>query len=60
MPWGADVTQKQMYERSFSRPKNYFKLIPQRQWEIDDSLGILDWDGRMTDEETERFMAHYE
>ena len=33
----------EMFQKIFQRPKNYFKLSEQRQWEIDNSLGILDW-----------------
>ena len=50
-----------MFERSFQRPKNYFKLSAERQWEIDKSLGILDWEGgNLTLEEQKRFQAHYD
>ena len=49
-----------MFEASFKRPSNYFKLTPERQWEIDDELGILDWEGgNLTKEENERFQNHY-
>jgi hypothetical protein len=27
------------------RPIDYCELSPERQWEIDKQLGILDWDG---------------
>jgi len=30
------------------RPYNYTRLSPQEQWDIDKSLGILDWDGEPT------------
>lgn len=50
-----------MFEKSFSRPKNYFKLTPRRQWEIDDMLGILDWlGGNLTEEEKKRFDDYYD
>ena len=49
-----------MFEKSFQRPKNYFQLSPQRQWEIDEYLGILDWIGSdLTEEEIKRFKDHY-
>ena len=32
-------------KQSLKRPNNYEQLSPQRQWEIDKELGILDWDG---------------
>ena len=54
------MTQKEMFEKSFERPKNYFKLHEDHQWAIDARLGILDWVGRdLTEEETKRFRAHY-
>lgn len=55
------MTEKEMFERSFLRPKNYFKLSQERQWDIDEALGILDWVGdSLTREEQERFNNHYE
>lgn len=39
------MTELEMFETSFQRPKNYFNLSPERQWEIDKDLGILDWIG---------------
>lgn len=54
------MTEQQMFEKSFERPKNYFKLSPERQWEIDKELGILDWNGsNLTKEEIKRFKDHY-
>ena len=54
------MTEKQMFEKSFQRPKDYFKLSPQTQWAIDKSLGILDWEGgNLTKEEKDRFKNHY-
>ena len=55
------MNEQQMYEKSFERPSNYFKLSPERQWEIDNQLGILDWEGgHLTKEELKRFKDHYE
>lgn len=34
------MTEQEMFEKSFERPKNYFKLSPERQWEIDIQLQI--------------------
>lgn len=49
-----------MFEKSFQRPKNYFKLSPEAQWSIDAALGILDWKGgHLTEEEKQRFDDHY-
>jgi len=54
------MTEKEMFERSFCRPRDYFQLSGKEQWEIDKSLGILDWGGGdLTPEEEERFNAHY-
>lgn len=50
-----------MFEKSFQRPSNFFKLSPMEQWRIDKDLGILDWEGReMTIEDNKRFFEHYD
>ena len=49
-----------MFEKSFKRPKNFFKLSGREQWDIDKSLGILDWEGEgLTEEDHKRFQEHY-
>lgn len=54
------MTERLMFEKSFERPRNYFKLSAAEQWAIDKRLGILDWEGTgLTDEDKERFQAHY-
>ena len=54
------MTEKEMFEKSFQRPWDYFKLSPETQWAIDKSLGILDWNGSdMSVEDMKRFKAHY-
>ena len=54
------MTEQEMFEKSFFRPPNYFKLSAERQWEIDKELGILDWKGdNLTKEEKERFHSYY-
>lgn len=54
------MTQLEMYEKSFERPKNYFHLSSDKQWDIDKTLGILDWDGEgLTKEQIERYKSHY-
>lgn len=54
------MTEKEMYEASFQRPKNFFKLSESEQFEIDKRLGILDWAGvGLTKEEIARFKEHY-
>ena len=55
------MTEQEMFEKSFQRPTNYFKLNNREQWEIDARLGILDWQGdTLTKEEKQRFEAHYD
>jgi len=55
------MTETQMFEKSFQRPSNYFKLTPRSQWEIDDDLGILDWCGEdLSDDDRIRFTNHYD
>ena len=57
----CNMSEKEMFEKSFQRPRNFFKLSGERQWEIDENLGILDWEGgHLTKEENERFQKHYE
>lgn len=40
------LTQEEMAERAKLRPDNFGDLSPKEQWNIDKSLGILDWNGR--------------
>ena len=54
------MNQREMFEKSFQRPKNYFKLTPEHQWQIDSNLGILDWTGEdLSAEDIKRFKKHY-
>ena len=54
------MTEREMFEASFQRPKDYFCLSESRQWEIDRELGILDWEGEgLTKEDLARYKAHY-
>jgi len=54
------MTEREMFEKSFERPANYFKLSAKEQWEIDRELGILDWQGNdLTKEDVKRFKDHY-
>jgi hypothetical protein len=54
------MTNHEMFEKSFQRPTNYFKLSERQQWDIDANLGILDWEGgHLTEEEMIRFQNHY-
>jgi len=55
------MTEREMFEASFQRPRDYFNLSTQEQWQIDSRLGILDWQGDgLTEEDKKRFDAHYE
>ena len=55
------MTERQMFEASFFRPPDYFKLSAEQQWRIDKDLGILDWEGEdLTEEDLARFNAHYD
>jgi hypothetical protein len=55
------MTEREMFERSFQRPTNYFKLSEREQWKIDSELGILDWEGSgLSKEDIELFNKHYE
>jgi hypothetical protein len=54
------MTEREMFEKSFERPWNYFKLSSEEQWAIDKALGILDWCGdSLTKEDKKRFKDHY-
>ena len=54
------MTEREMFIKSFERPSNYFKLSPQRQFEIDKELGILDWKGNdLSEEDLKKFKKHY-
>ena len=51
--------QQAMFERTFERPRNYFKLSAQKQHEIDKMLGILNWEGYIpSTEDRKRFNEH--
>ena len=54
------LTEKEMFEQSFKRPRNYFMLSAQAQWDIDNKLGILDWKGKgLSANDRKRFKDHY-
>ena len=54
------MTEEEMFEKSFERPSNYFKLSADKQWSIDKELGILDWVGNnLIKKEKKRFKDHY-
>lgn len=55
------LSEREMFERSFSRPKNFYQLDPEVQWNIDKSLGILDWEGTgLSPEDLRRLRDHYD
>lgn len=57
----SNLTEREMFEKSFERPKNFFKLTNDDKWDIDKSLGILDWKGEnLSEEDMNRFRNHYE
>jgi hypothetical protein len=54
------MNEKEMFEKSFERPRNYFELSAEKQWDIDEKLGILDWEGTgLSEEDMIRFKKHY-
>jgi len=55
------MDEREMFEKSFDRPKNFFCLPENEQWEIDKRLGILDWKGEgLSTDDFRRFLAHYD
>ena len=49
-----------MFEKSFQRPSNFFRLSGEDQWEIDKKLGILDWKGEgLTEEDVNRLKEYF-
>lgn len=54
------MTEREMFERSFERPSDFFRLSPAEQWRIDKELGILDWRGEdLSDDDKARYDGHY-
>lgn len=54
------MNEREMFEKSFERPSNFFDLSSQQQWDIDKKLGILDWEGDgLSDDDIKRFKKHY-
>lgn len=55
------LNQQEMFEASFKRPKNFFALTSQEQWDIDRELGILDMiEISLNCNQKERFNDHYD
>jgi hypothetical protein len=54
------MTEREMFEKSFQRPSNYFNLSEREQYSIDKSLGIEDWLGEeLSNQDIKRFKKHY-
>ncbi|MCP4437535.1 MAG: hypothetical protein GY810_01135 [Aureispira sp.] len=54
------MNEREMFERSFMRPANYFLLPEKEQWGIDEKLGILDWKGdSLTELDLGRMRKYY-
>jgi len=54
------MSEREMFEQSFKRPKNFFHLSAEDQWRIDKELGILDWGGdSLSEADIKRFQDHY-
>jgi len=54
------MTEREMFEQSFKRPSDFFLLREAERWDIDNELGILDWEGTGLDEDDlKRFRRHY-
>ncbi len=54
------MTQREMFEASFQRPKNFLELSMEERWAIDKKLGILDWNSSdLSHEDVKRIYDHY-
>ena len=54
------MIEREMFEKSFERPSNFFDLNVKKQTEIDKKLGILDWKGtKLIKEDKKRFNDYY-
>ena len=42
---GLIMDQGDLFEKAMRRPLTYKHMTARQQWEADDCLGILDWDG---------------
>lgn len=57
------MTDLEMFERSFERPRNFLNLSFTEQWAIDKSLGLLDWPKsglQLSAEQRARMDAYYD
>lgn len=54
------MPEREMFEKSFQRPTNFFALTEREQWAIDRELGILNWTAEgLSDEDLKRIDDHY-
>jgi hypothetical protein len=54
------MNEREMFEKSFERPRNFPSLSGEERWDIDKSLGILDWKGSgLTEQDKERINQYY-
>jgi hypothetical protein len=54
------MTEREMFEKSFERPTNYFNMPEEGQWQVDAELGILDWQAKdLSTEDLIRYSEHY-
>lgn len=54
------MNQREMFERSFQRPSDYFYLSEELRQDIDKRLGILNWSGKsLSKKDLKRYRAHY-
>lgn len=42
-PWRH--REAELFEKSFQRPQDFFRMPQDEQWEVDKWLGLLDWEG---------------
>lgn len=54
------MTEREMFEKSFLRPRNFLSLSVEERWAIDKKLGILDWEGTgLSEQDKKRIEDHY-
>lgn len=47
------------FEQAMKRPSNFYSLSGMEKWAIDRRLGILDWDGRLTEDQTQQYNKRF-
>ena len=53
------MTYEEMFKAALKRPKNYYKLDPKEQFDVDTNLHILSWVGPKTAEEVKVLAKHH-